>query len=329
MSYPSAREATAPADSAGPFFRPRRIGHANIWVSDYRRSFDFYNRILGFNEAYTQPDNKAVFVTNGNSHHDFGMVDVASHYASPGQRPGLNHIGIELRNELELVDGYRRAVAAGMKFSAVVDHDVAHSLYIKDPDGNEVELYADVVPDWRAVRSGVVIKAKPDYVPGISSVPIAEEMFVHDPVIESVAGAVFRPLRTAHISLVAEDYESMYDFYVNLVGFTPFAGTRSGAFAILCGSHTDGDVVLHRKSSGVATGLHHVGVVVRGEQDLDNAESALADRGVRIESQIDHPARRALTVCDQDGIRVQMFVDRDWRPSKLHGLERNQALQLL
>lgn len=313
----------------GSYFRTRRIGHANMWVSDYAGMYEFYNKVLGFNKSYIQPDNKASFVSNGNSHHDFGMVDVQSHYARPGQKVGLNHLGFELRNEVELVEGYRRAVADGTQFTDTADHDVAHSLYIKDPDGNEIELYADVVPDWRVVRSGTVIKAKPKYVPGVSSKPLADEFFVRNPTYLTVEGAVFHPLRTTHASLVARDFEAMFDFYTRFVGLRPFVGSRHAAYAILAGSHSSGDVVLHRPQGGASSGLHHVGVVVRDERDLDEAERALPGLGVKIDSKVRHPARRALTLVDPDGLRVQMYVDRDWRPEVVTGLALDIALRLL
>ena len=314
----------------GTYFRTRRLGHANVWVSDYESQYEFYYRVLGFNKSYIQPDNKGAFVSNGNSHHDFGMIDVKSHYAPrPDQKPGLNHLGFELRNEVELVEGYRRALAAGFKFIDTADHDVAHSAYIKDPDGNEIELYADVVPDWRAVRAGTVVKDKPKYVPGVSSEPHAEEFFVRNPTYLTVEGAVFRPLRTTHASLIARDFEAMYDFYTGFVGLKPFAGGRSSDFAILAGSHSSGDVVLHRPRKGAAPGLHHVGVLVRDEKELDQAQGALSKVGVKIDSQTDHPSRRALTIIDPDRMRVQMYVNRDWRASNLAAVDPELALKLL
>jgi catechol 2,3-dioxygenase len=314
----------------GTYFRTRRLGHANVWVGDYEAQYEFYNRVLGFNKSYIQPDNKGAFVSNGNSHHDFGMIDVRSHYASSAdQKPGLNHLGFELRNEVELVEGYRRALAAGVKFTYTADHDVAHSAYIKDPDGNEIELYADVVPDWRAVRAGTVVKDKPPYVPGVSSKPLAQEFFVRSPDYLTVEGAVFRPLRTTHASLIARDFDAMYDFYTGFVGLKPFAGGKDGDFAVLAGSHSYGDVVLHRARKGAAPGLHHVGVLVRDEKELDQAPGALSKLGVKIDSQTDHPSRRALTILDPDGLRVQMYVNRDWRPATLARVEPELALKLL
>lgn len=316
--------------AVGTFFRTRRLGHANVWVSDYAAMYEFYNGVLGFNKAYIQPDNRASFVSNGNSHHDFGMVDVTSHYAPrPDQRPGLNHLGFELRNEVELVDAYRRALAAGYKFVMTADHDVAHSAYIKDPDGNEIELYADVVPDWRAVRRGTVIKEKPPYVPGESSKPLAEEFFVRNPTFLTVEGALFHPLRTTHATLIARDFEKMYEFYTDLVGLKPFAGSRSGAFVVLAGSRSEGDVVLFRSRPGSEPGLDHVGVVVRNEGDLDTARADAAKRGVKIEKEVDHPARRALIIRDPDHLRLQMYVNRDWRRQTIEAVNPDLAIDLL
>ena len=90
---------------ARDFFRPRRLGHANLFVSDYEEAQKFYFSVAGIHEAYRQPDNMASFVTNGNTYHDFGLTDVRSPYAPKGQKPGLFHIALELENEVDLVDG--------------------------------------------------------------------------------------------------------------------------------------------------------------------------------------------------------------------------------
>ena len=87
------------------FFRPRRLGHANLYVSDYAEAQQFYYSVAGIHEAYRQPDNMASFITNGNTYHDFGLTDIRSPYAPKGQKPGLFHLAFELENEVELVDG--------------------------------------------------------------------------------------------------------------------------------------------------------------------------------------------------------------------------------
>ena len=175
------------------YFSPRRLGHANLWVSDYERAYDYYRNVIGFEHAYIQPDNQASFVSNGNTYHDYGLIDIRGRYAKPGQKPGLNHFALELRNEVELAEGYRRAKAAGVQFTSLQDHDVAHAVYQLDPDDNSVEIYADVVADWRAARSGVVIKEKPPYVPGESSAPIKEELYPKNPEVRVVKEVAVPP----------------------------------------------------------------------------------------------------------------------------------------
>ena len=63
-----------------PFFRARRLGHANLFVTDVERSLDFYNRVVGIEEVYrkaapTDLQGPAVggFLSNGNTHHDIAV----------------------------------------------------------------------------------------------------------------------------------------------------------------------------------------------------------------------------------------------------------------
>jgi len=311
------------------YFSPRRLGHANLWVSDYERAYDYYRNVIGFEHAYIQPDNQASFVSNGNTYHDYGLIDIHGRYAKPGQNPGLNHFAFELRNELELAEGYRRAKAAGVQFSSLQDHDVAHAAYQLDPDGNQVEVYADVVADWRAARSGVIIKEKPAYVPGESSEPVKEELYPKNPEIHVVKEALFHPRKVAHVSLVTKDFGAMLDFYIDVIGLVPFAGDRNSDFIILRGSASNGDLVLHQSVPGEETGLHHVGIEVLDEAGLASAKKVLPGKGIKLDSEIDHPARVALTIIGMDGVRAQFFVNRDWRPESLRSLDRRTALALL
>ena len=57
-------------------FRPRRLGHVNLTVSDLERSMAFYTRVLGIEEVRREPDIKAGFLSNGNTHHDVALVEV-------------------------------------------------------------------------------------------------------------------------------------------------------------------------------------------------------------------------------------------------------------
>src|SRR5690348_13796323 len=95
-------------------FAPRRLGHANLFVGDLDRSMAFYNGICGLEEVRREPGISAGFLTNGNSHHDIGLMQTMAaarvgregHVQVPegrGTRPGLNHFGWEMKNEASLI----------------------------------------------------------------------------------------------------------------------------------------------------------------------------------------------------------------------------------
>jgi catechol 2,3-dioxygenase len=311
------------------FFHPRRLGHANLFVSDYERAFEFYNKVAGFHEVYRQPDNQASFVSNGNTYHDLGLTDIRSHYRNKGQRPGLWHLALETETEADLVSDYRAAVAAGVEFAFCMDHDAAHSIYKYDPDGNLVELYADVEKDWRAFRHGIIIKEKPEWIPGVTSPPKTERNYPQNAEIQVVKEAIFHPKHVTHVAFVAKNFEAMFKYYTEIIGLEPVLGDPRGSFAVLRGSAGKGDVTLYRLRDGLAPGMHHVGFVVWDEADLGRSVAALHAAGMQPEREVDHPARRSVVIKDPDGIRLQFYVDRDWTPATLASISDEMALDLL
>ena len=166
-------------DAARPFWRPRRLGHANLYVTELERSMAFYHRVAGLEESYRRPPIKAGFLGNGNTHHDIGMVEVTSP-VSRSAEAGLNHLAFELESEVDLVGGYLRAKASEIEFPRTVDHDITRSIYGLDPDGNTVEIYADMTKEWRKVRRGRVTKPVPQWTPGTPA-PTTERLYHDDP----------------------------------------------------------------------------------------------------------------------------------------------------
>ena len=143
-------------------FHPRRLGHANLFVSDLDRSMRFYHAVCGLEEVRREPAIRIGFLSNGNTHHhDVGLVQSSTagrvgrggFVMSRGDRraTGLNHLGFEMENEAELVEAYRRATACGVEIDRTVDHLISRSVYLPDPAGNVLEFYADVTKDWRSI----------------------------------------------------------------------------------------------------------------------------------------------------------------------------------
>ena len=316
-------------ETAGHFWRPRRFGHANMFIGSYERAADYYRDIVGFREVYRQPNNMATFMSNGNSYHDLGLTDIHSRYCQPGQKPDLFHLAFEVENEVDLVDGYNRAIEAGVTFKSTRDHDVAHSLYFDAPDGLLVEVYADVMDDWRSHRKGIINAEKPDYVPGVTSKPVAEKLYPKDPTFDVIEEAVFHPKKVTHAALVTSEFEALFEFYTHIIGLSPFVGNSESSFAILRGTVGTGDLTLFRHRTGLRPGFHHAGFEVWDEDDLDRSIAALPGHDIAAEQISDHPARRSVTIIDPDGLRLQFYVNRDWTPDVIETIDDETALHLL
>src|SRR4029077_15374675 len=126
--------------AAAPVFRSRRLGHVHLFVDDLDRSTRFYNSVCGLALEFRELGLRASFLGTGHTPHDLGMIETTKgrdrygkdgHLQLPkeaGVRVGLNHIAWEIDNEVELVEGYRRARARGLKIARLADHQVAHSI---------------------------------------------------------------------------------------------------------------------------------------------------------------------------------------------------------
>lgn len=121
------------------------LGHAVFYVKEIERSLAFYRDLLGFWEVGRIFDGKAAALTSGRTHHELLLIEVGDASAPPvGRRLGLYHIGIKIGNSLqELRAAKQELEQAGIHIIGMSDHTVSQSLYLHDPDGNEVELYVD------------------------------------------------------------------------------------------------------------------------------------------------------------------------------------------
>src|SRR5580693_1629913 len=120
------------------------IGHVHLKVADLERALAFYRDVLGF-ELTQRIGDQAAFLSAGGYHHHIGLNTWESQGGSPPHRAatGLYHVAIVYPTRAELADALRRLVQAGIKLDGASDHGVSEALYLRDPDGNGVELYCD------------------------------------------------------------------------------------------------------------------------------------------------------------------------------------------
>jgi catechol 2,3-dioxygenase len=124
--------------------RSVRIGHVHLKVANLQRSIDFYHGILGF--SITQRiGNQAAFLSAGPYHHHIGLNTWESEGGSqpPPGSTGLYHHAILFAERNELAVAVRRVIESGIPLDGAADHGVSEAIYLRDPDGNGVELYWD------------------------------------------------------------------------------------------------------------------------------------------------------------------------------------------
>ncbi|MSQ27612.1 MAG: VOC family protein [Dehalococcoidia bacterium] len=144
----------------------KELGHVVLFVRDLERSAHFYRDILGFRQVAGM-GNRGVLFSSGRTHHELLLLNVGQEAApvSKGHRAGLYHIGLKIgETDAELQDALDQLEKEGVTVVGMSDHTVTHSLYILDPDGNEVELYIDVQPAvWKDNPAAVASPTKPLY----------------------------------------------------------------------------------------------------------------------------------------------------------------------
>jgi catechol 2,3-dioxygenase len=138
---------TTPQTTPGDFqpIDPQvRIGHVHLKVADIERALAFYRDVLGF-ELTQRFGPGAAFLSAGGYHHHIGLNTWESRGGPPPPpgTTGLYHLAILYPTRAALADALRRLLAAGIPLDGAADHGVSEALYLRDPDGNGVELYWD------------------------------------------------------------------------------------------------------------------------------------------------------------------------------------------
>ncbi len=135
-----------------------RIGHVHLKVGDIERALAFYCGVLGF-ELTQRYGPDAAFVSAGGYHHHIGLNTWESRGGSPPPRgtTGLYHVAILYPTRADLAEAVRRVLKAGIALEGASDHGVSEAIYLRDPDGNSIELYRDrAEADWPRTADGTL-----------------------------------------------------------------------------------------------------------------------------------------------------------------------------
>jgi catechol 2,3-dioxygenase len=298
------------------YFAPRRLGHVNLWVGDIATSEKFYGDVCGLTVEFTEPDLVASFMGTGHTPHDLGMIQKTNGIdrygrngllqlpGSVGHDAGLNHLAWELENEAQLIAAYKHLKDAGIATDMTVDHQVAHSVYMFDPDMNYNEFYCDTVKDWRTILHGPMDLISGHWDP-LTADGFTEGRYETDPVLRSHPTAPLRPHRISHAVLETDNMAAMLAFYTSVAGLTVVADDGDAVY--LAASHGDYPYNLVLLKSA-AKAYHHAAFELPDAESLDSAKAALAEQGVALEAEVDLPWKRSLFLRDPDGLASEWFV---------------------
>jgi catechol 2,3-dioxygenase len=149
-----------PTDAAGaaaalpPIPAGVRVGHVHLKVADLDRALAFWRDVLGFEvqQRMGRPGAPgAVFLSAGGYHHHIALNtwESAGGPPPPAGTTGLYHVALLYPDRPSLARALRRVVEAGVPLEGASDHGVSEAIYLRDPDGNGVELYRDLPQaDW-------------------------------------------------------------------------------------------------------------------------------------------------------------------------------------
>jgi catechol 2,3-dioxygenase len=138
------------------------IGHVNLTVTNLERSLIFYRDVLGL--RVTQRDEQSAFLAAGDYHHHVALntwdADVRPR---PAHAAGLHHLGLRLPDAAALAEVVVRLLRAGHELWGATDHGVNLAVYLRDPDGNGVELMVDRPSEqWpRAPDGSIAMRVDP------------------------------------------------------------------------------------------------------------------------------------------------------------------------
>lgn len=301
-----------------PAFNPRRLGHANLFVGDLEKSVAFYSAVAGIQLVRREPGIDAAFHSNGNTHHDVGLIQCKDGprlgiggFVQPssfrGQYPGLNHFGWEMNSEADLIGAVSRAEEASVRIVNYANHQISHSAYVPDPEGNYHEFYADTVEDWRTIfnleREELVSEFWDWQKSGAGRPPI------HPPADQrSVPDAIFHPKRISHATLVVGDFDKASRFFRFVGGMTVDA--HGDGVASVHGSASSMDLLLVSARFGQQPGLLGLSFLIEEDSALERSHAEAGRRGQPLVAASESAAKRSVVVRDPDGLLIEFYCPR-------------------
>ena len=121
-------------------YRPKHLGHVNLYVRNAERSRQWYEDVLGLHTYHFRPGRAAFMSADKDKSHEVALMEVGDDAPLQAKRQvGLNHLALQMESLDDLKDSYRLK-EKGVKFDHISDHGLSLGIYFRDPDGNGLEV---------------------------------------------------------------------------------------------------------------------------------------------------------------------------------------------
>ena len=215
-----------------------------------------------------------------------------------------------MENEKLLVEAFERAARSGYPMHRTTDHQLSHSVYLFDPDGNQHEIYTDAKKEWWEMFTGGDIELiSGEWTPG-DPPPTTDRRYHVNPEITRVEEVPFHPIRIARGVLVTKRFDLMRRFVTDLLGLVEIYASPDADFACYRGGASEFDLALFALENGGEAGLHHVSFELADESDLADAKDKLATAGITVDFEVDNARKRSMFLRDPSGTGVEFYADR-------------------
>ena len=140
-------------------YTPRQLGHVNIYVRNAERAREWYEDLLGLHTHGFTPGRAAFMSADIGNSHEVALVEVGEDAMGPQRgQVGLNHMAWYMDSLEDLAELYNRVKEKNIPIERVSDHGHAIGIYIRDLDGNGIELsYEMPAEQWGHDPNGYMI----------------------------------------------------------------------------------------------------------------------------------------------------------------------------
>jgi catechol 2,3-dioxygenase len=208
-----------------------RLGTVSLVVKDLDIMLDFYVKELGFKMKAIDGSLMELRPSEQSSEPLLILRHEAKVEMAPMDAAGLYHYALLLPDRKSLAATYLSLGNAGVIFDGHADHLVSEALYLTDPEGNGIEIYADRPrAEWKFDEDG--------------KVQMATEPLDVDSLLREVSGTSQEELtaipdgtRVGHVHLKVTDLGRSVTFYQQLLGLDLMSYWGSAAFLSAGGYH--------------------------------------------------------------------------------------------